>query len=559
MNGPSKELAVAAVISTVLCCSALAADVMVHAELEELFEAQIKDGSPGFAVAVVQDGKIVFNNGYGLANLEHDIPITPASVFYLGSVSKQFVAASIVLLEKEGKLSLDDDVRKHIPELRDYGTTITIRHLVHHTSGIRDYLSLMSLAGLSLGHFHDDGRLVDFIARQKGLNFIPGEEYLYSNSGYFLLNVIVQRAGGQTLREFAAERIFEPLGMKDTHFHDDHQHVIRNRAWSYLPWSPTEYKQFVTSFDRVGSGGVFSTTEDLARWDANLYDGTVGGKILVERLHERGRLNDGEQLDYAFGLVHGEYRGQPTVAHGGALGGYRSTFVRFPEQRFSVIVLANLSTVSPDDLAFKTADLYLAEVLAEIPEETTEAVEPVEVSKKELERVTGSYWNAADRLVRRIYLKDDALSYWRSEQSESELAPLGEDRFRMLGLPQRVDVSFRSARDGRPVEMVVDIEGQDPVLFEFYVPAKLGEDGLAAYAGTYYSDELDAKYELLVKNGKLVARGPDYGEMQLDAVMEDLFTARGATLEFSRDAEHGVVDLTLDVGRARNIIFERMY
>ena len=207
----------------------------VASRIDQVFAQYSAAGSPGVAVSVIRDGGVVFSKGDGMANLELEVPITSKNVFYLGSVSKQFVASAIVLLDQEGKLSLDDDIRKYVPEFPDYGTPIAIRHLIHHTSGIRDYLELMGLAGLPLGTFHDNQGIVDMLARQKALNFVPGEKFLYSNSGYLLLAVIVERASGKSLREYAAEKVFEPLGMKNTHFHDDYMHLIPNRASGYFP------------------------------------------------------------------------------------------------------------------------------------------------------------------------------------------------------------------------------------------------------------------------------------------------------------------------------------
>lgn len=328
--------------------------------VDALFDSWVAPGSPGAALAVIENGKIIYEKGYGLATLEHEVPITPQSVFYIGSTSKQFVAAAVLLLEQDGKLSLDDDLRRWVPEIPDYGTLITLRHLIHHTSGIRDYLGLMDLAGLELGHFHSDEGVIELLARQKALNFQPGDQYLYSNSGYFLLGVVVRRASGKSLREFAQERIFQPLGMHETHFHDRYTHVIKNRAFAYFPAGGGRYEQFFTSFDRVGSGGVFSTVEDLARWDQNFYDKTVGGEALIERLHARGRLNSGAEIDYASGLILGDHRGLKTVSHGGALGGYRAELLRFPDQRFSVIVLANLSAF-PGQLPMQVAEIFLGQ------------------------------------------------------------------------------------------------------------------------------------------------------------------------------------------------------
>lgn len=536
----------------------------VASQIDEIFASFSESGSPGAAVSVIHDGEVVFSKGYGLANLELEVPITPTSVFYLGSVSKQFVAASIALLEQEGKLSLDDDIRKYLPELPDYSAPITIRNLIHHTSGIRDYLELMSIAGLPLGTFHDNEGVVELLARQKGLNFDPGEQHLYSNSGYFLLAVIVEKASDKSLREYAHEKIFEPLGMEHTHFHDDYMHLIPNRASSYFPASDGGYRNFLSTFDRVGSGGVFSSVEDLYLWDQNFYSGKVGGEKFLTRMHERGKLNDDEELDYAFGLAINEHNGLSVVEHGGALGGYRTNLVRFPDERFSVIVLANVASAQPGALAMRVADLYLADRYSESDDDGTGAggeIEPpttAKVSARELKRLEGRYWNDNENYSRRIYVNDDGvLMYWRSAGSETALTPLGNDRFRMLDVSVKVDVSFRGMKKGKATEMVVTIEDGDPVLSTAYEAVDPTPSYLKAYEGTYHSEELLVDYELFVRGGTLTSRGPDRNEAPLTPELEDVFTVGDVVARFTRDKKKKVDGFVLDTGRVRGLRFDR--
>jgi len=530
--------------------------------IDEIFASFAVPGSPGAAVSVIQDGKVVFAKGYGLANLELDVPITPQSVFYLGSVSKQFVAASIALLEQDGQLSFDDDVRKFIPDLPEYGAPITVRQLIHHTSGLRDYLSLMNLAGLPLGTFHDNEGVVDLIARQRSLNFDPGEKHLYSNSGYLLLAVIVEKASGKSLREYAAEKIFEPLGMNNTHFHDDYMHLIPNRASGYFPDPAGGYRNFLSTFDRVGSGGMFSNLDDLYRWDQNFYSGKVGGKAFIEQLHETGTLNDGEGLTYAFGLTVSEHNGLNVVQHGGALGGYRSTLVRVPEERFSVIILANVSSAQPGALALRVADVFLADRYSEADDTPTIATNAPEskaadVSPADLERVTGLYWNADENYSRRLYVEDGTLMYWRSFQSQSALAPRGGDRFRMLDVSARVDVVFDEIVEGKATRMTVTLDDGDPAISRAYEPVKTTPDYLTAFEGTYHSKELQADYAFFVRDRALVARLPDGSEIPLKPALQDLFTVRGLAVHFNRDEEQRVNGFMLDAGRVQGLQFER--
>ncbi|HSQ28416.1 MAG TPA: serine hydrolase domain-containing protein [Gemmatimonadaceae bacterium] len=325
--------------------------------VDSIFAPYASRQSPGCAVGVTRDGALVFSRGYGMADLEHDTPITPATRFYIASLSKQFTAMSIVLLAQEHRLSLDDSIRRWVPEVPSFGTTITLRQLLHHTSGLRDYFTLLALSGWpSDGQLTEKGFL-DLVARQKSLNFNPGDEFLYSNTGYALLSIVVHRASGQSLRDFARERIFDPLGMWHTEFRDDHTQLIPQRALGYQPSGAT-YRISQPEFDIVGDGGVYSTVEDLAKWDANFRTGRVGGKAALALLQQPGRLNDGQSIPYAFALTIGQYHGVRTISHHGAYGGYRSTLLRFPDNDLSVITLCNTSA-APSSLAEQVGSLLL--------------------------------------------------------------------------------------------------------------------------------------------------------------------------------------------------------
>jgi CubicO group peptidase (beta-lactamase class C family) len=356
------HLVVAAVLVAVAV--PLEAQTREREAVDSIFRAWDRPGSPGCALAVVEGGAVAYAQGYGYANLERGTPITPNGVFYIASVSKQLTAASIVLLALEGKISLDDDVRTYVPELPDYGQTITIRHLLNHTSGLRDYLTLMEAAGMSLEEEQSPENILALVARQEQLNFPPGTEYLYSNTGYFLIPIIIQRVTGITIHEYAAARLFSPLGMSRTRFHDDYRTPVDNRVWSYRPADDEGFElAFLEKFDQVGSGGVLTTVGDLALWDENLHTGTVGGEQLLHLMQTRGVLATGDTLDYALGLVIGTYKGLRTVSHGGSMMGFRTHLLRFPNQRLSVICLCNLANIDPGALARQVADVYLTDPL----------------------------------------------------------------------------------------------------------------------------------------------------------------------------------------------------
>ncbi len=320
---------------------------------------------PGCGLGIYRDGKIVYARGYGMANLELGIANTSQTVFDIGSTAKQFSAFAIQLLAREGKLSLDDDVRKWVPEIPSYGKTVTIRHLLHHTGGLRDYIELMSLQGVMAEDLTTDQDTLDIMALQKAPNFAPGEEHLYSNTGYFLLSTIVKRVTGQSLRDFAAERIFGPLGMTHTQFNDSHTRIIPNRATGYSRPKGGAFGIDMSDWEQNGDGGVLTTVEDLFRWDQNFYEPKVGDAALLEAMQQVGTLNNGKKLDYASALRMSSYRGLPTVSHGGSWAGYRAQLLRFPKQRFSVACLCNNGGVAnPSRLAQKVAEVYLGDQMS---------------------------------------------------------------------------------------------------------------------------------------------------------------------------------------------------
>jgi CubicO group peptidase (beta-lactamase class C family) len=271
-------------------------------QVDALFERWDRTDSSGCGLGIIRDGSLIYERSYGMANLEHHIPITSDTVFRIASTSKQFTAMGLLLLEQGGALSLDDDIRNYLPAMPDYGRTITLRHLMQHSSGIRDYAESRYLMG-----FEDDDRFIeqevlDLLARQKALNFAPGERYLYSNSGYLLLGEIVERGAGVTLRQFTEDRVLQPLGMHDTHFHDDYTEMIENRASGYAPREGGGFRMAESPFDLVGDGSLFTTVRDLFLWDQNFYHHEVGGESLARKQHDTLVLNDGHKMQYAAGL-----------------------------------------------------------------------------------------------------------------------------------------------------------------------------------------------------------------------------------------------------------------
>ena len=354
-------------------------------QVDALFAPWANEDSPGAAVAVVKDGKIIYKNGYGMANLEYGIPNTPSTVFHIASVSKQFTVFSVLLLEKDGKLSLEDDVRKYIPEVPDFGKTITLRHLASHTSGMRDQWNLLVMAGWRFDDVITREHIMKMVTHQKELNAVPGQEFNYCNTGFTLLAEVVARASGKSFAEFTEERIFKPLGMNSTLFYDDHERIVKNRAYSYYQDDGT-YKKSVLSYANVGATSLFTTVEDLSLWAMNFETPKVGDKAIFDKMNEQAVLNNGERIDGALGQFVTPYKGLNQIQHGGADAGYRTYLGRFPDQRFAVIVFSNEASFSSGQMALKVVDIYLKDEFKEDKKNKAVAARYIKLPSKQLEQ-----------------------------------------------------------------------------------------------------------------------------------------------------------------------------
>jgi CubicO group peptidase (beta-lactamase class C family) len=442
------------------------------AQLNRLFEGWgDRRNAPGSSVLVIRTGVVVYERTEGLADLANNVPITPDTRFYIGSVSKQFTAACIALLAERGRLSLDDGLRRHVPELPAVYDGVTIRHLIHHTSGMRDFQTLLDTTGRT-DDVNTPQDIIALMARQRALRFAPGSRYEYNNTGYFFLAVIIERVSGLSLRAFAQENIFAPLGMTSTEFYDDRSRVIPHFATGYAPRRGGGYAQYRTNYDLVGAGGVVTTARDLARWDANFYNNRLGGGgALIRQLTAPAKLANGDDLDYGYGIELGERRGLRIAHHDGGFAGFVAEMLRFPEQRFTVIYLTNeRGSIDAKARAFEIADIYLA---SQLRPETARTEEPAR--------------------------------------------------------PQRPS--------GAPPSPPAD---------------------LAAFAGEYYSDELDAAYRFVLEGGQLKVKFRHVIDAPLAPAGGDDFRIYGALpVHFARDARGRVVSVTPQAGGARDIVFTR--
>jgi CubicO group peptidase (beta-lactamase class C family) len=547
------------------------------AQVDKVFADLANTGSPGCALGVFRDGRIIYAKGYGLASVELNSPITPQTVFDIGSTSKQFTAASIMLLEQQGKLSINDDVRKYIPELPDYtkngGPEITILNLLNHTSGLRDYLGLLQLSGVSADSVTTDDDALALIIRQKNLQFAPGSDWAYSNTGYFLLSVIVKRVSGLTLRDFASQNIFQPLGMAHTSFRNDHTMLIPNRALAYDPGDKSGYKLDVSYYEQLGDGAVHTSVEDLAKWDDNFYSGNGAWKVVIPKLQERGKLDSGKVLEYAKGLFILDYRGLHAVRHGGAWGGYRAELLRFPDEHFSVSCLCNLANANPGKRADQVAEIYIGQLMkpdkgAPSAARDNKASTGMALTSAQIDALTGKYRDPAKGTMAQISVMDGKLQL-EIYGGTFGLRALSATRFVPINLPNDAQITF--VLGGKPTDRVMKISGDEMMAATYQnVPElSLSTDELTTYAGDYKSNELGIIYRLRLVEGKLnlvavldssgIPRtGMSMPNVLLPTVVDEFeISNQASTVQFLKNAGREVSGFNLDPGGIGGIEFSR--
>ncbi|MDF2192786.1 serine hydrolase domain-containing protein [Paraflavitalea sp. CAU 1676] len=521
-------------------------------KIDEVFKT-FTAATPGCAVAIAQGGAVTFQKGYGLANLEYAIPNTPQTIFHIASESKQYVAFCILLLEKEGKLSLDDDIRKHLDYVPDLGATITIRHLVYHTSGLRDQWQLLANAGWQLDDVITQDHVIKLVAKQKALNFAPGEEWMYCNTGYTLLAEIVKKVSGLSLRQYAQKNIFEPLEMKDTHFHDNYQEIVPGRAYSYNPGGEKRFNNAVLSYSTVGATSLFTTVLDEVKWLNNFKSGQVGGKDLVEKMLQTGVLNDGRKLNYAFALNVNKYKGWQQIGHGGSDAGYRTFAVRYPEKELGIVVFSNLGSADVGRLASLVADVLITD-----PKEDPKPSENYFKDSVLLKKITGRFYSERGDLAE-FFWKEGQL-YRRNPNGftgELKFYKETDSRYRTPGGAvyifddkERAADSIRSMRIEMP-NSAITMKRQPAV-------AQTITD---AFAGKYFNPETEAFYYVTFKDGALQLSHRKYATVTLKNIAPDQFTLPFwwmGHIRFLRDKKQKVVGFEVNAGRVQHLRYDKM-
>ncbi len=528
----------------VMVAAATQARAQSGGALDSVFSAYDRTDGPGCAVAVSQNGRVVAARGFGMSDLAQNLAITPTSVFHVASVSKQFTAMSLVLLARSGAVSLDDDIRKYLPELPSYGQPITIRHLLTHTGGLRDQWSLLMTAGWRLGDdLITEADVLEIVARQRSLNFPPGTDWLYSNSGFSLAAVIVKRVTGKTLREYAEAQIFEPLAMRQTHFHDDNAMVVPGRTRGY-GYRDAAWKETVPNYSTVGATSLFTTVMDLAQWHRHLDEGILGGPDALQMLVTPAVLASGDTLKYALGIAHGFYRGVATLSHSGGDPGYRTHLLHFPSFRGGVSVLCNQNEANPVQLAEQTADRFFVSNLGPV------RIPGDSLAGGALVKATGLYWSEQAEAIATVELEGTRLG-WKTGPVSTRLRRLTDESYSIGNGPAKLDVV--------PAGLVLRSANGETSPYVRVLPWTPEAADRLALVGRYTSDEIGTTWQLRLTGDTLRLERRKFPAAVVNAVFRDTYTASSGGLQLVvravRDRTGRVMGLTVGSGRVRRVMF----
>jgi CubicO group peptidase (beta-lactamase class C family) len=525
-----------------------------------------KKDMAGCAVGVVKDGKLIYKRGVGLANLTYDVPNTPTMLFEVASTTKPFTAMAIALLAEQGKLSLDDDVRKYIPELPQYGDTITIRHLLHHTSGLREYEALIFFSGRGNENAHSEKEMLNLIARQKNINFKPGSKYQYTNSGFLLLGAIVKRVSGKSLRAFADENIFKPLGMKSTVFRDDRTEVIKNRASGYITGPGGRVRMRTSLDDLVGDGGLLTNVEDLSLWVQNYSEPKVGSRETIRMLTTAATTNSGEKINYGFGQFHTVYRGLPVIKHSGNVSGFRAQIARYQDQNFAVIALSNNSAIFPAEIVAKVADIYLAgrfPAAAATEKKPSALLQGDPIPEQDAARYSGIFANSDLGIIFRLSVKDGKLVNAGLLQKEVPVMSTKEKHLLIVADGNAYEMEPVLDKAGQISEVKMLRSNGIADAFPRVKPPFDSPEQLTEYVSTYHSEEFDADYRIVRKGSGLVFQTGPTLEAPLTPAYQDVFTTAEGRVKFvfTRDKDGKITgfvfNANMDDREVKGVVFTR--
>lgn len=520
-------------------------------KIDQLFSSW-NNATPGVAVAIQQGDNVIYNKAFGLADLEHNVPNTTSTVFESGSVAKQFTAMSILLLAAEGKLSVTDDIRKYVPEIPKYNTTITIQMLLNHTSGLKDWGSVGSLTGWPrTTRVYTQDLALQIMSKQKSTNYTPGTEYSYCNSNYSLMVTIVERVSGKSLATFTEENLFKPLGMTNTQWRNNFREIVPNRAVAYRKQNGT-YEQLMPFEDIHGHGGLLTTTGDLLKWNSLLETQAIGGRQVYNWRVQKGKLTNGKEIIYAAGINVSKFYGFDEISHSGATAGYRAWLAYYPEKKISIVALSNDGSFNPTGIGRQIAEIIVPDPTAEqidfspvvFDESGSDYVRnPLTLAEPDLKKFEGIWRSIRHMDVQTVERKENTLFNNKSRGIVISRDTLFFDRKWVSTKPRRI----------------IMLSGQDTLSYYKVAPVDLSTALLNSLVGTYTSEEADATYLVEVKNNVVWINNKPFPAYKLSPSFKDgFFSADGDLYEFKRDKKGKVTLLLVSTGRATHVSFNKV-
>jgi CubicO group peptidase (beta-lactamase class C family) len=528
-------------------------------KIDSLFLKWNTANSPGCTVGIVRNDSLIFSKGYGMANLEYAISNEPQTLFHMASVSKQFTAYSIVLLARQGKLKLDDDIHKWLPWFPDLKEKITIRNLLNHTSGIRDQWQLLAISGTRLDDVITQDQIIKILSKQQALNFKPGDKYSYSNSGFTMLAEIVKAVSGQTLRQFTDSAIFKPLGMTSTHFHDDYTEIEKNRSYSYDRKDSTHFTNAVLSYSVAGATSLFTNINDMSKWVMNFYTHKVGDQRDIEMLTQKGKLNNGKELSYALGIVNGTWKGWRQYSHSGGDAGYRTHVAVFPDLKMDFIVFSNLGDFNPGDKVYAIADFFVKDTAAKkeaVKKDQRDSTAAVLKDSISIKKFIGNYIGE-EGLPFSFAIRNSQLHYYIYDENNF-LIKGSKDTF---SIPQAPEVKFIFGVKGK--DTTVDLITPDEVyhLKKYIKDTSQTNEVLKKYTGVYYCPELDCKYGIVLKDHHLILTNSKYNDAKLTLIGKDHLVNDNwwiNHLMMKRDSKNNIIGFEVNSGRIMHLKFNKI-
>jgi CubicO group peptidase (beta-lactamase class C family) len=511
--------------------------------------------TPGGVVGLMNNGKLLYLKAFGLASLDYDIHNTDSTLFNIGSVSKQFTAMGIVKLNLEGKLSLDADIRMYLSELPDFGYKITIKHLLHHTSGLRDIHSILMLAGWRDDDPRSNEDLFEIMKKQKELNFRPGDEYMYSNTNYIIMTKIIEVVSGEKFENWMKENVFLPLGLTQTYIENNAARVAKGNATSYIKQKDKNFTRSVEYWNYTGSGNVHTTANDLLSWLNNYSNPSRGWEKAFELLQTTDTLNNGSYSNYAFGIEIDSINGIRRISHGGGVGGFRSYTCTFPNQAISIVIMTNYSSSNPSDKLKTISEIILPQLIISSNEEEKTFEGYSQVPNDNLKKYVGDYWDG--NVARKVFIRNDTLWYFRRIGNESPLQYIGSDEF--IIMPKAIWKVKFDYKAGKVNSMLVESSKvKDP--YKPFKPVKITTNYLSEFVGKYYSPELGTYYNFTIENDTLFGFHPRHGKFKTEAtVKQDYFKGKGPfqTIDFIRNKKSNVIGMRVSFDRVKNLWLEK--